>query len=75
MASQTEKEKGKGMLVKGKAAASPSNMEYNKKLMESKGYSDKRAVGTAYGEVGMEKMARRHESEGMSKHDSRTRNW
>lgn len=61
------KEKEKGMLVKGKAAAKPQNMQYNKKVMEKAGYSPKRAEGAAYGEVGMEKMARRHESEGMKK--------
>lgn len=50
------------MLVKGKAAASPRNMEYNKQVMEKAGYSKKRAVATAYGEVGMEKKGRRDES-------------
>jgi hypothetical protein len=68
MTKMAEKEKSKGMLVKGKAAAKPSNMEYNKKIMESKGYGKKRAVGTAYGEVGMEKKARKDESKGMKKH-------
>lgn len=62
MKKQTAKEKAKGMLVKGKAAAKPKNMEYNKKVMEKAGYSKKRAAGTAYGEVGMEKKARRDES-------------
>lgn|GEM_PF-2432407 len=65
--SQVKKEKAKGMLVKGKAAASPKNMEYNKKVMEKAGYSKKRSAGTAYGEVGMEKKARRDESAGMKK--------
>jgi hypothetical protein len=65
MKKQVAKEKAKGLLVKGKAAAKPSNMEYNKKLMESKGYSKKRAVGTAYGEVGMEKKGRKDESKAM----------
>lgn len=60
--SQVQKEKAKGMLVKGKAAASPRNMEYNKQVMEKAGYSKKRAVATAYGEVGMEKKGRRDES-------------
>lgn len=67
MTKMANKEKAKGVLVKGKAAAKPKNMEYNKKLMESKGYSKKRAEGTAYGEVGMEKKARRDESKGMKK--------
>lgn len=60
----------KGMLVKGKAAATPKGMRHNVDVMKDAGYSAKRAVGTAYGEVGMEKMARRHESEGMKKADS-----
>ena len=64
---QVKKEMKKGMLVKGKAAASPKGMKHNVKVMEKAGYSKKRAVGTAYGEVGMEKMARRHESKGMKK--------
>lgn len=64
---QTKREKAKGMLVKGKAAAKPKNMQYNKMVMEKKGYSPKRAAGAAYGEVGMEKKARRDESKGMKK--------
>ena len=64
---QAKSERRKGMLVKGKAAAKPKNMEYNKKVMERAGYSPRRAAATAYGEVGMEKMARRHESEGMKR--------
>lgn len=68
MANQVAKEKSKGMLVKGKAASKPSNMEYNKDLMKSKDYGKKRAIGTAYGEVGMEKKARRDESKAMKKH-------
>jgi hypothetical protein len=64
---QAKSEKMKGMLVKGKAAAKPANMEYNKRVMEKAGYNPRRAAGAAYGEVGMEKMARRHESEGMKK--------
>lgn len=67
MTKMAKKEKAKGMLVKGKAAAKPSNMEYNKKLMERAGYSEERAKGTAYGEVGMEKKARRDESVGMKR--------
>lgn len=54
-------------LVKGKKAGTPSGMKKNVKTMEKAGYSKKRAEGTAYGEVGMEKMARRHESKGMKK--------
>ena len=65
--SQTKREKAKGMLVKGRPAASPKNMEYNKTVMEKAGYSKKRATATAYGEVGMEKKGRRDESAGMKK--------
>jgi hypothetical protein len=54
-------------LVKGKKAATPKGMEKNVKVMEKAGYSKKRAEGTAYGEVGMEKKARRHESSAMKK--------
>jgi hypothetical protein len=54
-------------LEKGKKAATKSGMKHNVKVMEKAGYSKKRAKGAAYGEVGMEKMARRHESEGMKK--------
>lgn len=54
-------------LVKGKKAATPKGMSHNVKTMEKAGYSKKRAEGTAYGEVGMEKMARRHEKVGMKK--------
>lgn len=71
MKKQVAREKAKGMLVKGKAAAKPKNMEYNKKVMEKAGKSPRRAAGTAYGEVGMEKMARRHESEGMKKEEAK----
>lgn len=52
-------------LVKGKKAGTPKGMAHNVKTMEKAGYSKKRAEGTAYGEVGMEKKARRHESRGM----------
>ncbi len=55
----------KNALVKGKKAAAPKGMSHNVKVMEKAGYSKKRAVGAAYGEVGMEKMARRHESSAM----------
>lgn len=54
-------------LTKGKKAATPKGMEHNVKTMEKAGYSKKRAEGTAYGEVGMEKKARRDESKGMKK--------
>lgn len=54
-------------LVKGKKAATPKGMAKNVKTMEKAGYSKKRAEGTAYGEVGMEKKARRDESKGMKK--------
>lgn len=54
-------------LIKGKKAATPKGMSHNVKVMEHAGYSKKRAEGTAYGEVGMEKMHRRHESAGMKK--------
>lgn len=54
-------------LVKGKKAASPKGMEHNVKTMEKAGYSKKRAEGTAYGEVGMEKKARKDESKGTKK--------
>lgn len=67
MASQVKREVKKGMLVKGKAAATPKGMSHNVKVMEKADYSKKRAVGTAYGEVGMEKKARRDESRGMKK--------
>lgn len=71
MKKQVKDEKKKGMLVKGKAAAKPKNMRYNVKVMEKAGYSPKRARGAAYGEVGMEKKARRDESKGMKKHDDK----
>jgi len=54
-------------LVKGKKAATKEGMKHNVKTMEKAGYSKKRAEGTAYGEVGMEKKARRDESKGMKK--------
>jgi hypothetical protein len=55
-------------LVKGKKAATPKGMAKNVKVMEKAGYSKKRAEGTAYGEVGMEKKARKDESKAMKKH-------
>lgn len=54
-------------LVKGKKAATPKGMKHNVKTMEKAGYSKKRAEGTAYGEVGMEKKARKNESKGAKK--------
>lgn len=64
---QVKREMKKGMLVKGKKAATKSGMKHNVKVMEKAGYSKKRAIGTAYGEVGMEKKARRDESRGMKR--------
>jgi hypothetical protein len=64
---QVKREMKKGMLVKGKAAATKKGMKQNVKVMEKAGYSKKRAVGTAYGEVGMEKAGRKNESRGMKK--------
>lgn len=52
-------------LEKGKKAATPKGMSHNVKTMEKAGYSKKRAEGTAYGEVGMEKKARKDESKGI----------
>ncbi len=49
-------------LVKGKKAETPKGIEHNEKVMRKAGYSKKRAEGTAYGEVGMAKKARRDES-------------
>jgi len=54
-------------LEKGKKAATGKGMRHNIETMEKAGYSKKRAVGTAYGEVGMEKKASRDESKGMKK--------
>lgn len=54
-------------LQKGKKAATKAGMKHNVKTMEKAGYSKKRAEGTAYGEVGMEKKARRNESKGMKR--------
>lgn len=55
-------------LDKNKKAATKSGMKHNVKVMEKAGYSKKRAEGTAYGEVGLEKKARRDESKSMKKH-------
>lgn len=54
-------------LEKGKKAATKAGMKHNVKTMEKAGYSKKRAEGTAYGEVGMEKKARLDESKAMKK--------
>lgn len=54
-------------LVKGKKAETPKGMSKNVSVMEKAGYSKKRAVGTAYGEVGMAKKARKDESKAMKK--------
>lgn len=56
-------------LEKGKKAATKAGMKHNVKVMEKAGYPKKRAVGAAYGEVGMEKKARKDESKAMKKHD------
>jgi hypothetical protein len=64
---QVKREMRKGMLVKGKAAATKKGMKQNVKVMEKAGYSKARAKATSYGEVGMEKKARRDESMGMKK--------
>ncbi len=55
-------------LVKGKKAETKAGMKHNVKVMEKAGYGKKRAEGTAYGEVGMAKKARKDESKGMKKH-------
>lgn len=54
-------------LEKGKKAATKKGMRHNVETMLQAGYSPKRARGAAYGEVGMEKKARRDESKGMKK--------
>jgi hypothetical protein len=65
MKKMVKREMKKGMLVKGKAAGTPKGMKHNVKVMEKAGYPKKRAIGTAYGEVGMEKRGRRDEAKGM----------
>ena len=52
-------------LDKGKSAGSAKGMRHNIEVMKKAGYDDKRARGAAYGEVGMEKKARRDESKAM----------
>lgn len=59
----------KHWLIKGEKAATPKGMQHNYDVMRDAGYSKSRSAGTAYGEVGMEKMARRHEREGMMKYE------
>jgi hypothetical protein len=54
-------------LEKGKKAGTRQGMRHNVETMLEAGYGPKRARGAAYGEVGMEKAARRHESAGMKK--------
>ncbi len=54
-------------LIKGKKAGTAKGMRHNIETMERAGYNEDRARGTAYGEVGMEKKARRDESKGMKK--------
>jgi hypothetical protein len=54
-------------LEKGKKASTAKGMRHNIEVMKDAGYSDKRAQGAAYGEVGMEKKGRRHESSGMKR--------
>lgn len=54
-------------LEKGKKAATKAGMKHNVEVMRDAGYGKKRAEGTAYGEVGMEKKARKDESKGMKK--------
>jgi len=54
-------------LEKGKKAGTRQGMRHNVETMLKAGYSPKRARGAAYGEVGMEKKARRDESKGMKK--------
>jgi len=59
------------MLEKGKKAATKAGMKHNVKTMEKAGYSKKRAEGAAYGEVGMEKKARRDESKAMERKEEK----
>lgn len=54
-------------LEKGKKAGTRKGMRHNVETMLKAGYTPKRARGAAYGEVGMEKKARRDESKGMKK--------
>jgi len=54
-------------LLKGKKAESGKGMRHNIEVMKRAGYDEDRALGTAYGEVGDEKIGRRHEREGSRK--------
>lgn len=54
-------------LEKGKKAGTAKGMRHNIEVMKDAGYSDKRARGTAYGEVGMEKMHQMEKREAMKK--------
>ena len=54
-------------LEKGKKAGTRKGMRHNVEVMLEAGYKPKRARGAAYGEVGMEKKARRDESKAMKK--------
>ena len=65
----TKKKENKMKLDKGKKAETAKGMRHNVKTMEEAGYPKKRAVGAAYGEVGMAKKASRDESRAMKKHD------
>lgn len=55
-------------LEKGKKAGTRQGMRHNVEVMIEAGYKPKRARGAAYGEVGMEKKARKDESKAMKKH-------
>ena len=52
-------------LDKGKKAGTAKGMQHNYDVMRDSGHSKARSEGTAYGEVGMEKMHRMHEREAM----------
>jgi hypothetical protein len=54
-------------LDKGEYAATPQGMQHNYEVMRDAGYNKQRSEATAYGEVGEEKIARKHESYGMKK--------
>ena len=54
-------------LIKGKKSGTKKGMRHNVEVMLDAGYKPKRARGAAYGEVGLEKRARKDESKGMKK--------
>ena len=54
-------------LEKGKKAGTKKGMRHNVEVMLEAGYKPKRARGAAYGEVGLEKKARKDESCAMKK--------